>query len=258
MSHAGLQWRAVVLRRADSLRRTSAASELSGAARRHAAADDSLRTPEAARDEPAETGLKPASYTDSALVSNSGNATSRATVIVKLPTDARLFADARQLSLTGSERKFVSPQLPSGQEFTYRFRAEYERDGETVSVTKKVPVRDGGTVTVEFADLTAKVAQEKPDKQEKPERNAGIGGGAVAAIPTSNPVSKSDAPPAVTPVAPVRENAVANVRSPSATRRRPAPVSARLGTPGQPLERVGGQLSTLPAGRPRVLVSDEG
>ena len=49
-------------------------------------------------------------------------------------------------SLTGAERKFVSPELPAGQEFTYRFRAEYERDGETVSVTKKVPVRAGGTV----------------------------------------------------------------------------------------------------------------
>ena len=101
---------------------------------------------------PQNTGLKPASYTGTALVSNTGNAASRATVIVKLPTDARLFADARPLSLTGPERKFVSPELPSGQEFTYRFRAEYERDGETVSVTKKVPVRAGSSVTVEFAD----------------------------------------------------------------------------------------------------------
>jgi uncharacterized protein (TIGR03000 family) len=125
-------------------------------------------------------GLRPAGY-QSALAS-SGNPTARATVIVRLPVDARLFADGRQLTLTGTERKFVSPELPGGQEFMYRFRVEYERDGETLSVTKKVPVRAGALVTVEFADLTAR---------NIPER--GTGGGSVAGTPTSNP-SKSEAP----------------------------------------------------------------
>ena len=102
---------------------------------------------------PGVSGLRPASFTGTALVSN--GPTARAAVVVKLPTDARLFADGRALNLTGAERKFVSPELPANQEFVYRFKAEYERDGETVSVTKKVPVRAGATVTVEFADLTA-------------------------------------------------------------------------------------------------------
>lgn len=101
---------------------------------------------------PGVSGLRPAGHTG-ALASN--GATGRAAVVVKLPADARLFADARQLTMTGSERKFVSPELPTNQEFTYRFKAEYERDGETVSVTKKVTVRAGQTVTVEFVDLTA-------------------------------------------------------------------------------------------------------
>ena len=61
----------------------------------------------------------------------SNGPTARASVVVKLPADARLFADGRQLNLTGAERKFVSPDLPTDQEFVYRFRAEYERDGET-------------------------------------------------------------------------------------------------------------------------------
>jgi uncharacterized protein (TIGR03000 family) len=162
---------------------------------------------------PQNTGLRPAGYPGSALVSNNGGATARATVIVRLPADARLFADARPLSLTGPERKFVSPELPADREFTYRFRAEYERDGETVSVTKKVPVRAGGTVSVEFTDLTAKAAP-----GTSPEKNA-TGGGAVAATPTSNPVARSDAAvaPAVTPVTPVNPNPVAPVAPPTNT-----------------------------------------
>jgi uncharacterized protein (TIGR03000 family) len=138
------------------------------------------------------TGLKPAGFTGSALVSNSSQPTARATVIVKLPADARLFADARPLSLTGAERKFVTPELPTGQSFTYRFRIEYDRDGEIVSVTKRVPVQPGGTVTIEFADLTAKGV---PDKNAP--RNSS-GGTAVAATPTANssdkPVAKPEQP----------------------------------------------------------------
>ncbi len=102
---------------------------------------------------PGSVGLRPAAHTGTALVSN--GSTARATVVVKLPADARLFADNRALNLTGAERKFVSPELPTGQEFVYRFKAEYERDGELVSVTKKIAVRPGLAVTVEFADLTA-------------------------------------------------------------------------------------------------------
>ena len=99
------------------------------------------------------TGLRPAAHTNNTLASNTP--TARASVVVRLPADARLLADGRALNLTGAERKFVSPELPTGQEFVYKFTAEYERDGETVSVTKKVTVRAGLTVSVAFSDLTA-------------------------------------------------------------------------------------------------------
>jgi uncharacterized protein (TIGR03000 family) len=97
--------------------------------------------------------------------------------MIKLPADARLFADNKALSLTGPERTFVSPALPQGQEFAYHFRVEYERNGESLSVTRKVAVRAGGMVTVEFTDMTAKTT---------PEKNTGGGGNSVAATPTSN------------------------------------------------------------------------
>lgn len=102
---------------------------------------------------PGMVGLKPAGH--AAAVPVSSTQTARATVLVRLPADAKLFADGRALTLTGAERKFVSPELPGDQEFVYQFRAEYERAGETVSVTKRVPVRAGATVSVEFVDLTA-------------------------------------------------------------------------------------------------------
>ena len=153
---------------------------------------------------PQNTGLRPAGYNgypNPAVTSNNPGA--RATVLVKLPPDARLYAESRALSLTGAERKFVSPELPGGQEFRYRFRVEYERDGETVSVTKKVPVRAGGNATVEFTDLVAKAAPERnPEKNlgTNPERNAGgpanPGSNAVAATPTANPVAQTPASPA--------------------------------------------------------------
>lgn len=126
---------------------------------------------------PQNTGYRQNYAAGSSLVSN-GNPAARATVIIKLPVDARLYADNKALNLTGSERQFVSPELPQGQEFAYRFRVEYDRGGETLSVTRKVAVRAGGLVTVEFNDITAKTM---------PEKNAGGGGSAtVAATPTSN------------------------------------------------------------------------
>ncbi len=140
---------------------------------------------------PQNTGFRP-SNGDNALVSN--GTTGRATVVVRLPIDARLFADAKSLSLTGAERKFVSPELPSGQEFIYRFRVEYERDGETLSVTKKVAVRAGVMLNIEFTDLTAKGTPEKVTPEKSPGGNT-----AVAATPTSNPGHGTATPPVATP-----------------------------------------------------------
>jgi uncharacterized protein (TIGR03000 family) len=84
-----------------------------------------------------------------------GASGARANVTVRLPADAKLFAEGKQLNLTGAERQFVSPPLPTDQEFVYKFTAEYDRNGETVSVSKKVTVRAGAKASVEFTDLTA-------------------------------------------------------------------------------------------------------
>jgi uncharacterized protein (TIGR03000 family) len=140
-------------------------------------------------------GLRPASHNTAALVSN--GSTARATVVVKLPVDARLFADGKALALAGAERKFVTPELPTGQEFVYRFRVEYERDGETVSVTKKLPVKAGATLTIEFTDLTAaKVSPEKNVEKNGERRGSD---NAVAATPAGKSGGNAVVPSAPMP-----------------------------------------------------------
>src|SRR5207237_2918889 len=102
--------------------------------------------------------VPPASIPDSrqriSLTNTAG--TNRATVIVRLPADAKLFAEGRLLTLTASERTFVTPPLQNGPEYSYTFRAEYARDGETIARSKTVAVKPGQTVTVEFIDGMAK------------------------------------------------------------------------------------------------------
>jgi uncharacterized protein (TIGR03000 family) len=87
---------------------------------------------------------------------------SRGTIVVKLPVDAKLFANDRPLNMSGAERTFVTPELPAGGIYSYTFRVEYERQGETVSVGKKVTVSPGETKKVEFIDLILARAEAKP------------------------------------------------------------------------------------------------
>lgn len=159
--------------------------------------------------------------------------TARATVMVRLPTDAKLFADGTQLRLTGSERKFVSPPLPTGREFTYQFKVEYDRNGETVSVSKRVLVRAGGSVQVEFADLTAA----KPNGETKP---------ATTGTTVSNTITeKNTEPPVAAPTTTgAEQRAVILVK---------IPANAKLTVDGRECPATGAlrQFSTppLPAGK---------
>lgn len=140
------------------------------------------------------TGLRSAP-TNNTLASNAP--TARASVVVKLPADARLFADGRALNLTGSERKFVSPDLPTDQEFAYKFTAEYERDGETVSVTRKLTVRAGQTYAVTFSDLTAAKSSENTagtTTSTAPSKGAVPTAEPTKPAPTAKPAPVIDAP----------------------------------------------------------------
>ena len=76
----------------------------------------------------------------------------RATVTVRAPANAKVFAEGTQLRMTDGERTFTTPSLPTGQTFDYNFRMEYMQDGEKRSWEKKVVVRAGGQSICDFTE----------------------------------------------------------------------------------------------------------
>jgi|SRR5262245_42560027 len=76
--------------------------------------------------------------------------TDKAQVVVRVPADAKLFADGTATSLTGTERVFLTPALETGKDFQYSLKADYTANGEAKSVNKQVVVRAGHRTIVDF------------------------------------------------------------------------------------------------------------
>lgn len=123
----------------------------------------------------------------------------RGSVLVRLPADARLYAGDKPLNLTGTERKFITPELPVGQDFTYRFRAEFERDGETISVTKRITVRANATAALEFTDFTTARPSSQPQQLPLSDRAPTIAMATAAAKPAATPGPAATAPATTAP-----------------------------------------------------------
>jgi uncharacterized protein (TIGR03000 family) len=66
-----------------------------------------------------------------------------ATLVVRLPADARLTVDGEPTRATGAVRRFASPPLAAGQRYHYELRAEVVRAGRTRSVRQRVVVQPG-------------------------------------------------------------------------------------------------------------------
>src|SRR5262245_56151337 len=73
-----------------------------------------------------------------------------ASVTVRLPADATLYANGVRTTQTSAQRSFMTPRLEAGQRYHYVFTAEMERDGKMVTETKKVEVWSGALVDVDF------------------------------------------------------------------------------------------------------------
>jgi uncharacterized protein (TIGR03000 family) len=80
-------------------------------------------------------------------------ATDRATITVKLPPGATLYVDEKRSSSTDPVRRFSTPPLPTGREFAYLLKAEVVRNGQTETLTQKVPFRAGERVEVDFTGV---------------------------------------------------------------------------------------------------------
>lgn len=76
-----------------------------------------------------------------------------ATVTVRLPAKARLLIDGKATPMTSSVRTFETPKLSLGKQYYYMLTAEVERDGETLSQSRRVIVQAGKKVSVSFDQL---------------------------------------------------------------------------------------------------------
>lgn len=82
----------------------------------------------------------------------------KATVVVELPADAKLFLNGDAVPLTSARRTFQTPELQAGKTYAYTFRAEVVREGKTLTDSKRVVFQAGGMVQVDFQELTARAA----------------------------------------------------------------------------------------------------
>jgi len=82
-----------------------------------------------------------------------------ARIRVTLPAEAKLMIDDFVTTSTSSTRVFASPALERGQVFYYTLKGELLRDGQTLTSTKKVPVRAGQETQVQLDFASVVVAQ---------------------------------------------------------------------------------------------------
>ena len=85
-----------------------------------------------------------------------------ATVVVNLPTDAKLFVDGERVPMSSSTRSFRTPQLQAGRDYFYTMKVETVRNGETVEKSTRVIVRAGETARADFGETSLVAVQSRP------------------------------------------------------------------------------------------------
>jgi uncharacterized protein (TIGR03000 family) len=81
---------------------------------------------------------------------NLGNA---AAVVLKAPVGARLSVEGRTIPRTSAQDTFRTPDLEPGSAYTYAFKVEVVREGQTVAYTKEVKVQAGRVSEADFTKL---------------------------------------------------------------------------------------------------------
>ena len=85
---------------------------------------------------------------------------------MNVPEDAKVYFQDQLMMLSGTQRRFVTPELQVGAQHVYTVRVEVERDGQTISKTTQAPVTVGQDVEISVTfdkqnpkELVASVAQ---------------------------------------------------------------------------------------------------
>jgi uncharacterized protein (TIGR03000 family) len=72
---------------------------------------------------------------------------------VRVPADAVVWFDGEATTPTGTEREFLTPELPSDRIYLYEVRARWMQSGQPVERTLPVKVRRNTTATADFNSL---------------------------------------------------------------------------------------------------------
>jgi uncharacterized protein (TIGR03000 family) len=74
---------------------------------------------------------------------------------VKVPADAKVFVNDRPTTSTGSDREYISHDLEPGARYNYTVRAEFVRDGKTVTESKTIQLSAGRSADLDFDGETS-------------------------------------------------------------------------------------------------------
>jgi uncharacterized protein (TIGR03000 family) len=77
----------------------------------------------------------------------------RATIVLRVPADAKVYFDGATTKQTGTPRTFVTPALRAGIAFPYELKAVIVRQGKVLSRTERITVRAGRTTRVDWRNL---------------------------------------------------------------------------------------------------------
>jgi uncharacterized protein (TIGR03000 family) len=85
---------------------------------------------------------------------------------VNVPADAKVYLENKLMTLSGTDRRFVTPQLPVGSQHVYTVKVEVERNGQTFTKTTQAGIAAGQEIAVSVKldarndkELVATVAQ---------------------------------------------------------------------------------------------------
>src|SRR5262249_14362589 len=74
-----------------------------------------------------------------------------ALIDVQVPAGAEIWFDGARTSQTGPFRQFISPPLTPGRQYAYAVRVRWTEGGRTVERTRRLGLRAGDRVSVDFA-----------------------------------------------------------------------------------------------------------
>ncbi len=91
----------------------------------------------------------------------------RATIVVVVPEEAKVFIDGMQMKSTKARRVFQTPVLQEGETYFYDIRVDMVRDGKTVSETRRVVINPGQRVAANFDAIAADPARAVAQAEEE-------------------------------------------------------------------------------------------